>query len=118
MTDRIKGIAETLLTAVGVLGGLRFVKAVLYRRAERRKSDAEAYSIELQVLRQQYDWLQKKYAVINDKVDDLYVRLHRLERENLALEREKGSLELQLKEAKAHECQFLDDCRYPLRKKR
>ena len=47
MTDRIKGVVETFFAAIGVLGGFQFIKAVMNRKADRRKNDAEAYNAEL-----------------------------------------------------------------------
>lgn len=109
MTDRIKGVVETFFAAIGVLGGFQFIKAVMNRKADRRKNDAEAYNAELEAIRKQYDWLQEKYDAINRKVDELYDHMHRLENENLELVRQKGELELALKESKFYECRRPDD---------
>lgn len=94
--DTAIGAAGGLVTALGGVAGIRFLTT---RHSEKRKAAAEAYGIELETLRKQYDWLQQKCDALNKRIDELYRNLHALEMDNLELKRKNAELELALKMA-------------------
>ena len=104
---------EQILIAIGsiitALGGGAAIKFFLNRRAEQRKANAEAYDAELKSLREQYDWLEKKYEAVSNKLDALYKEFRALENRNAELIRKNHELELALKEANYERCERPDD---------
>lgn len=104
--DKIIIAIASIITALG--GGV-FIKFFLTRKAEQRKANAEAYDAELKSLRAQYDWLEKKYEAVSDKLDTLYKEFRSLENRNAELIRKNHELELALKEANYDRCERPDD---------
>lgn len=94
-----------LITALGGIEGLKqLAKWWVNRRYERRKADASADVAEFDVERQQVDWLEKRLAQRDTKVDTLYGEVRKLENEKLELVYRNHELELQLKEAEMKKC--------------
>lgn len=91
-------------TVVGTLGGWKLVEWMLNRKANRRRAIAEAVGVETDAFMKRYNALEEEIQRLNKKVDDLYVRLHAVETDNLALLRENGELKVALKEAEAKAC--------------
>lgn len=94
-----------LITALGGIEGVKqLVKWWVNRRFERRKADASADVAEFDAERQQVDWLEKRLAQRDTKVDALYGEVRKLENEKLELVYKNHELELQLKEAEMKKC--------------
>ena len=94
-----------LITALGgIEGAKQLVKWVLNRKYEQRKEDASADAAEYETERQQVDWLEKRLAQRDAKVDALYGEVRKLESEKLDLVYKNHELELQLKEAEMKKC--------------
>lgn len=94
-----------LITALGGIEGVKqLVKWWVNRRYERRKADASADVAEFDAERQQVDWLEKRLAQRDTKVDALYGEVRKLENEKLELVYKNHELELQLKEAEMKKC--------------
>ena len=94
-----------LITALGgIEGAKQLVKWVLNRKYEQRKEDASADAAEYETERQQVDWLEKRLAQRDAKVDALYGEVRKLESEKLDLVYKNHELELQLKEADMKKC--------------
>ena len=94
-----------LITALGGIEGVKqLVKWWVNRRYEQRKADASADVAEFDAERQQVDWLEKRLAQRDTKVDALYGEVRKLENEKLELVYKNHELELQLKEAEMKKC--------------
>ena len=94
-----------LITALGGIEGVKqLAKWWVNRRYERRKADASADLAEFDAERQQVDWLEKRLAQRDAKVDALYGEVRKLENEKLELVYRNHELELQLKEAIIKRC--------------
>lgn len=94
-----------LITALGGIEGVKqLAKWWANRRYERRKADASADVAEFDAERQQVDWLEKRLAQRDTKVDALYGEVRKLENEKLELVYRNHELELQLKEAEMKKC--------------
>lgn len=94
-----------LITALGGIEGVKqLAKWWVNRRYERRKADASADVAEFDAERQQVDWLEKRLAQRDTKVDALYGEVRKLENEKLELVYRNHELELQLKEAEMKKC--------------
>lgn len=91
-------------TVIGALGGWKFIEWMVNRKANRRRAIAEAVGVETDAFMKRYNALEEEIQRLNKKVDDLYVRLHTVETDNLALLRENGELKVALKEAEAKAC--------------
>ena len=112
ITDNIGWIA----TLVGALGGWELVKWLLNRDTNKRIGAAQAFEAEYKALIEDYHRVQKEVddakkeiAKLNEKLDELYKQVHRLEGERLDLIKENNELRLALKEAEKHVCLQPDD---------
>lgn len=94
-----------LITALGGIEGVKqLIKWWANRHYERRKEDASADAAEYETERQQVDWLEKRLAQRDAKVDALYAEVRKLENEKLELVYRNHELELQLKEVIIKRC--------------
>lgn len=84
-------------------------KWVASRDTEKRKEEAKAKDMEMETLRKQVDWMQKKYEGVSRKLDDLYEKFRNLEEEKVKLIMENKNLELALKIAEYNKCERPDD---------
>lgn len=117
--DQVALIASiaSLLTA---FGGWKFVSYMLNRNTEKREREIKNRDLEMDTLRRQIDWMQKKYEAVSKKLDDLYVRFRDLEEEKIELMTKNHELQLALKIADYNKCVRPDDeCirRLPVRDK-
>lgn len=111
---------NTVLTAaagmIGALGGFEFIKWLFNRKSNERIAAAQAFEAEYKSLtigykRQEEEIQQnkKEIAELNQKVDALYEKVHKLENDKLQLIQENNNLKLQLKEAEKKVCLQPDD---------
>lgn len=107
----------SLLTAIG---GWKFFSHILNRNTEKRAREIKNRDMEMESLRRQVDWMQKKYEAVSKKLDDLYVKFRELEEEKIELLTKNHELQLALKLADYNKCVRPDDeCirRLPIRDK-
>lgn len=111
---------STVLTAVagmiGALGGFEFIKWLFNRKSNERIAAAQAFEAEYKSLtvgykRQEEEIQQnkKEIAELNQRVETLFEKVHKLESDKLQLIQENNTLKLQLKEAEKHVCYQPDD---------
>lgn len=96
------------LAILGAIGGLEAIKWIVNfyvnRKTNARKEDATADSMEDENERKQVDWLEKRLAERDAKIDAIYVELRQEQAEKLQLIHDKHELELKLKEAEIKKC--------------
>lgn len=96
------------LAVIGALGGFEAIKWIVNfyvnRKTNARKEDASADSMEDENERKQVDWLEKRLAERDAKIDAIYVELRQEQAEKLQLIHDKHELELKLKEAEIKKC--------------
>lgn len=96
------------LAFIGALGGLEAIKWVVNffvnRKTNARKEDASADSMENENERKQVDWLEKRLAERDTKIDAIYAELRQEQSAHLDDIHKKHELELKLKEAEIKKC--------------
>lgn len=96
------------LALIGALGGLEAIKWVVSfyvnRKTNARKEDATADSMENENERKQVDWLEKRLAERDTKIDAIYAELRQEQAAHLEDIHRKHELELRLKEAEIKKC--------------
>ena len=103
------GTITAAATIVTALGGLELIKFLLNRKSNRKITEANAFDVAQSSWAKEYRRMQDEITELNEKVDDLYEKVHQLESERLDLINENNSLRLQLKEAEKHVCLQPDD---------
>lgn len=96
-------------TVIGALGGWKLVEWMLNRKANRRRAIADAVKVETDAFMARYNALEGEIKRLNQKVDELYKKVHALEGERLRLINENNELKLALKEAQHNVCVRPDD---------
>lgn len=112
-------ISSVFTLAAGVvtaLGGFEFIKWFFNRKSNTRIAAAQAFELEYKSIMNDYKRLQdeidqnkKQIVDLNNKIDELYNKVHKLEEDKLGLLQENNDLRLQLKEAEKHICLQPDD---------
>lgn len=101
------GINEWI-AVLGAIGGTSTITWLVTfwvnRKTNARKEDATADSMENENERKQVDWLEKRLAERDAKIDAIYVELRQEQAEKLQLIHDKHELELKLKEAEIKKC--------------
>lgn len=96
------------LALIGALGGLEAIKWMVNfyvnRKTNARKEDAAADSLENENERKQVDWLEKRLAERDMKIDSIYTELRQEQAAHLEDIHKKHELELRLKEAEIKKC--------------
>lgn len=96
------------LAIIGALGGLEAIKWIanfyVNRKTNARKEDAAADSLENENERKQVDWLEKRLAERDMKIDAIYAELRQEQAAHLEDIHKKHELELRLKEAEIKKC--------------
>lgn len=94
---------------IAALGGWKLAYHFLNRKASKRKALAEAVRVETDAFMKRYNALEDEIKRLNEKVDNLYKKVHELEEERIALLKRNSELELALKEAQHNLCVRPDD---------
>lgn len=116
----IVSILVSIASIITAVGGWRFIRFIMNRNAEKREKEMNLHNREMQHLRDQIDWMYKKYEAVSKKLDDLYVKFRLLEEENIKLLKENSELKVALQVARYNVCERPDDeCirRIPTRQK-
>lgn len=95
--------------AVTAIGGWQAVRYLLNLRAERRKAALGNKRDEIDIMRGVLQQLEAKEKELSAKVDELYRRVHALEKEKIDLIKENSLLKVELERAKRNECLRPDD---------
>ena len=74
-------ILITVGSLIGALGGLEFIKYLLNRKSNARIAEANAFEIQRKAIIEDYNRVQGEVEVLKKKVDELYEKLHDMERE-------------------------------------
>ena len=97
------------LTILGALGGLEAIKWMVNfyvnRKTDARKEDASADSMEDENERKQVDWLEKRLAERDAKIDTIYVELRQEQAAHLDEIHKRHETELKLKESDMKRCE-------------
>lgn len=96
------------LTILGALGGLEAIRwgvtFLVNRKTDARKEDATADSMEDENQRKQVDWLEKRLAERDAKIDSIYGELRQEQSVKLDEIQKRHEVELKLKEMEAKRC--------------
>lgn len=84
----------TIITVIGALGGLEFIKWIANRKAYFRKENASAKDAELSVHEKQIERYEQRLAQRDAKVDAIYKELREEQKRNLELIEKVNKLEL------------------------
>ena len=97
------------LAILGALGGLEAIKWMVNfyvnRKTDARKEDASADSMEDENERKQVDWLEKRLAERDAKIDAIYVELRQEQAAHLDEIHKRHETELKLKESDMKRCE-------------
>lgn len=97
-----------IMTLVGAAGGMQGIVEIAKRwhsrRMEMRKEEADVSAMENQNRRQQIDWLEKRLAERDAKIDTIYAELRQEQTQRIDEIRQRHEVELRLTEAEARKC--------------
>ena len=97
------------LAILGAIGGLEAIKWIVNfyvnRKTNARKEDATADSMEDENERKQVDWLEKRLAERDAKIDTIYVELRQEQAAHLDEIHKRHETDLKLKESDMKRCE-------------
>lgn len=97
-----------IMTLVGAAGGMQGIVEIAKRwhsrRMEMRKEEADITAVENQNRRQQIDWLEKRLAERDAKIDSLYAELRQEQTRRIDEIHQRHEVELRLTEAETRKC--------------
>ncbi len=97
-----------IITLIGTVGGIQGIVEVgkwwQSRKLDRRKEEAGVTATENQVNRQQIDWLEKRLAERDAKIDGIYAELRKEQTLRIEEIHQRHEAELRLAEAEARKC--------------
>ena len=97
-----------IITLVGTVGGIQGVVEIgkwwQTRKFDRRKEEADVKATENQVSRSQIDWLEKRLAERDAKIDAIYAELRKEQTLRINEIHQRHEAELLLAEAEARKC--------------
>ena len=97
-------ILALLGTVGGVQGDIEAVKWWLGRKTSDRRDVAEVVEVENENERKQVDWLEKRLAERDAKIDSLYAELRAEQKARMEEMHRRHEVELLLKEAEVKKC--------------
>ena len=97
-----------IMTLVGAVGGMQGIvelgKWWRSRKLESRRADADVTAVENHNSRQQIDWLEKRLAERDAKIDTIYAELRQEQTRRIDEMHHRHEVELRLTEAEARKC--------------
>lgn len=97
-----------MVTLVGTAGGIQGVIETIKwwgsRKLTRRKDEADVSSLENENGRKQIDWLEKRLAERDAKIDSIYAELRKEQELRLQELNGRHEVELKLTDAEARKC--------------
>lgn len=91
---------EMLITVLGTLGGLEFIKFVAYRKQDGRIKEAQADTDEFHILKEQIQFLQEQLKEKEERFAEQTNLLRDKNAENLRISDEKNAQILQITDEK------------------
>ncbi len=100
--------SSDIITLVGTVGGIQGLVEVgkwwQSRKLDRRKEEAGVTATENQVTRSQIDWLEKRLAERDAKIDAIYSELRKEQTLRIGEIHQRHEAELRLADAEARKC--------------
>lgn len=96
MTDIVQMIITAITSTIVALGGWEAIRYLMNRKTNTRKEEAEADSVEFNVLRETTEFLQTQLKEKEERFAEQTGQVMKLNSEILTLTKEKGKLELEL----------------------
>lgn len=97
-----------IMTFAGAVGGVQGIvelgKWWRSRKIETRRQDADVTAVENHNRRQQIDWLEKRLAERDAKIDSIYAELRKEQTMRINEMHQRHEVELRLTEAEARKC--------------
>lgn len=97
-----------IITFVGAVGGMQGIVEIgkwwRARKTEARREDADVTAVENQNRRLQIDWLEKRLAERDSKIDAIYTELRLEQTRRIDEIHQRHEVELRLTEAEARKC--------------
>ncbi len=97
-----------IITLIGTVGGIQGIVEIgkwwQTRKLEGRKEAADVKAAENHVNRQQIDWLEKRLAERDAKIDAIYTELRKEQTLRIGEIHQRHEAELRLAEAEARKC--------------
>lgn len=97
-----------IMTLAGAVGGIQGIVEIgkwwRSRRLEARREDADVTALENENRRQQIDWLEKRLAERDAKIDGIYAELRQEQTMRIDEIHQRHEVELRLTEAEARKC--------------
>ena len=97
-----------IMTLVGAAGGMQGIVEIAKRwhsrRMEMRKDEADVSALENENRRQQIDWLEKRLAERDAKIDAIYTELRQEQTLRINEIHQRHEVELRLTDAEARKC--------------
>ena len=97
-----------IMTLIGAVGGMQGVVEIVRwwhsRKTVARKEDADVTAVENQNRRLQIDWLEKRLAERDAKIDAIYAELRQEQTMRIGEIHQRHEVELRLTEAEAKKC--------------
>lgn len=97
-----------IMTLIGAIGGMQGIVEVgkwwRTRKIEARREDADVSAVENHNRRQQIDWLEKRLAERDAKIDAIYAELRQEQTLRINEIHQRHEVELKLTEAEARKC--------------
>lgn len=97
-----------IMTLAGAVGGMQGIvelgKWWYSRKIKARKENADVTAVENENRRSQIDWLEKRLAERDAKIDAIYVELRQEQTQRICEIHQRHEVELRLTEAEARKC--------------
>lgn len=97
-----------IITLVGAVGGMQGIVEIgkwwRARKTEARRDEADVTAVENQNRRQQIDWLEKRLAERDAKIDAIYAELRQEQTQRIGEIHQRHEVELRLTDAEARKC--------------
>lgn len=106
----LKDWSWAVVGLVSALGGLGLVRLLMFGSAEKRKLDVDNEGLQGENSRRQIDWLEKRIAERDRRIDLIFSELRNEQRETVELLKRLYRLDSKLKAERLMRCEVMD-CR-------
>lgn len=103
-----KDLNSALLGVISALGGLGLVRLFVFGKAERRKLDTDNDGVRDENSRRQIDWLEKRVAERDKRIDKIFSELRNEQRETIGLMKKLHQLDSNLRFAYLMKCDVVN----------
>lgn len=101
---------ETILAIISTLGGLEAIKWIVrfvtYHKTEARKERASVDTLEEENRRKNVNWLEERLTQRDEKIENLYIELHKEQEEKMNWINRCHEVELAQKESDMKKCEI------------